>query len=277
MALIPKEYFKSVFSIEVYKNKEYKCIGTGFLYFKIEKTEKNELQQDEHLGRTYLVTANHVLNIMDSPENLKEVFLKFDTLSGENARYFRMPLYNDKKEAIFCTPLETRDVAVIQIDRTKLQKEGVDFIEVFSDSSLLQDQYEDKGLANGDDVFFLGFPLGLRGEIKNYAICRGGIIARMDNETLEKNIIYLDAPVFPGNSGGPVFCKPQVVSISGTKPINRAYLLGIATNFLYKDNEANSAMTTEDIERLEGHLGLSKIVTVDAIEKAIDEYRIKFK
>lgn len=112
---------------------------------------------------------------------------------------------------------------------------------------------------------------------KNYAICRSGTVARLDRESLKNYVIYLDAPVFPGNSGGPVFCKPQMGSIEGTKAINRSFLLGIATHYLAKTGENIAGMSEEDIAKMEGHLGLSKIVTVDAIELAIKEHKKRFQ
>lgn len=59
-------------------------------------------------------------------------------------------------------------------------------------------------ISEGDEVFFLGFPLGIVSPIRVNPIVRGGIIAsKRDNKTF-----LIDANVFPGNSGSPVFLRP---------------------------------------------------------------------
>lgn len=277
MALIPKQYLKSVFSIDKKEGNDLKCIGTGFIYFKI----KEKVSEDQYSGGCYLVTARHVIynDNLDISGQIKNIYLRFDTLNEESTQHFEVKLYDDNNTPIFSTPLNLSDVVVISVDIAFLTKAGIDFVQIMSETALLQKDYDEVGLSIGDDIFFLGFPLGLRGIEKNYALCRSGSIARLDEESLLKNIIYLDAPVFPGNSGGPVFCKPQVVSMEGTKAINRAYLLGIATNYLYQSvsgkKEADSGIPDEDVARLNGHLGLAKIITVDAIDNAIEEWIIR--
>jgi hypothetical protein len=60
-------------------------------------------------------------------------------------------------------------------------------------------------VAAGDGVFVLGFPTGLAGVQRNYVIVRQGCIARI-SEMLDGAApgFLIDAPVYPGNSGGPV-------------------------------------------------------------------------
>ena len=61
----------------------------------------------------------------------------------------------------------------------------------------------------GDGVFVIGFPLGLVGDARNYPIVRYGVIARIQDWIRRHQDTFLvDAPAFPGNSGGPVVLKP---------------------------------------------------------------------
>jgi hypothetical protein len=99
------------------------------------------------------------------------------------------------------------------------------------------------------------------------------MIARLDAETLEENAMFLDAPIFPGNSGGPVICKPTNVHLDKTKAVDKAYLLGLATKYFTEKEIQEAALNEEDLKKLEGHLGLSKIVVVDAIYEAITEFQ----
>ncbi len=275
MALLPPGYLKCVVSID-YPDAfgVLQPIGTGFLFSKvIEKIDDTRFEV-----KSYLVTAKHVIykNGIDQSSQKKEIFLRFDRLGEETTQSFQLPLYTGANGANFSFPSNEIDVAVIPIQTRVLRDNGIDFVEIIDTETALRSQdYEEVGLCSGDEVFFLGFPLGLRGEVKNYAICRGGLIARLDSESLKQNIIYLDAPVFPGNSGGPVFCKPQFMHIEGTKPIKKAYLLGIVTKFLHREKDENAGLSQGDLAKIEGHLGLAKIITVDAIYLAIDEHERK--
>ncbi|MBT3231078.1 trypsin-like peptidase domain-containing protein [Candidatus Uhrbacteria bacterium] len=266
MALLPPGYLKSVVSIEDYEDGNLKTIGTGFIYAKV-----LEKKGDQFRAMNYLVTAKHVLYKagLSRGKQRQKVFLRFDSL-GENVQVFELSLYVDGL-AVFSSTLGECDVAVIPINGNILKEAGIDYVQIIdTDTALHSNKYEEAGVSNGDGVFYLGFPLGLKGAEKNYAMCRSGSIARVDDETLSNNLIYLDAPVFPGNSGGPVFIKPQFVAIEGTVPVKKAYLLGIVISFLSMGEERD-ALTNKQVQILEGHLGLSKIVTVDAIDEAIQE------
>ena len=66
--------------------------------------------------------------------------------------------------------------------------------------------FEDfSNIREGDDIFFLGFPLSIGVSAKRITpIVRSGMVAlRNEDETF-----LIDANVFPGNSGSPVFFKP---------------------------------------------------------------------
>ena len=62
---------------------------------------------------------------------------------------------------------------------------------------------------------------------QQYVVCRAGVIARIRDLLEDKTTDFLvDAAVFPGNSGGPVILKPELASLSGTKAIGQAVLIG---------------------------------------------------
>jgi len=66
------------------------------------------------------------------------------------------------------------------------------------------------GISEGDSVYVLGYPMDLQNPDWHHMIIRSGIIARMRDmlDGVNSNFL-LDAPVFPGNSGGPVILKPD--------------------------------------------------------------------
>lgn len=80
----------------------------------------------------------------------------------------------------------------------------------------------------GNEVFVLGFPLGLAGESRNYTIVRQGIVARIhDWYDDEAKVFLVDASIFPGNSGGPVLAKPTMHTYG--KAITTATLIGMVS------------------------------------------------
>jgi hypothetical protein len=98
--------------------------------------------------------------------------------------------------------------------------------------SFTKSQLSDAGVSAGDGVFVLGFPMGLAGENRNYAIVRQGSIARISEYLDGKTKSFLiDLFVFPGNSGGPVILKPEINSIQGTKSNSKAMLVGVVEGY----------------------------------------------
>ena len=72
------------------------------------------------------------------------------------------------------------------------------------------------GIAEGENVFVIGHPEGLRFTLST------GIISRMDGSTIQ-----MSAPVSPGNSGGPVFD-------------DKGNLVGIVTSMVDKHGDPNA-------------------------------------
>lgn len=276
MALLPPAFLKSVVSIE--RETEtgiFKCIGTGFLFFKTYEHKGG----NQYTGQGYIVTAKHVLFHDGRPqdEQIQEISICFDAVNETDNGKFHLKLYDDNKMARFSIPLNSNaDVAVIPAPATMIAEYKLDNTWIVdSKMTLLKDRYMESGVSTGDFVFVLGFPFGMRGVAKNYTICRSGTIARLDEECLRDNEIFLDAPIFPGNSGGPVFCRPEINKINGTCSVSKAYLLGMATKYLSRGEAYDVSLSEKDIQLLEGHLGLSKIVTVDAIHEAIHEHEVR--
>ena len=77
---------------------------------------------------------------------------------------------------------------------------------------------QNMGFREGDEVYTLVFPLGLAGHDRNYPIARQGIVARIqDWYDGQSDSFLIDAPIFPGNNGGPVIAKPTMYSYGQTR------------------------------------------------------------
>jgi len=128
------------------------------------------------------------------------------------------------------------------------------------------------GITQGDEIYILGFPMGLAGEERKYAIARSGIIARLDDEIIDTTYSFLvDSSVFPGNSGGPVILKPAITSIEGTTPVNRAYLLGVVKGYIPYEEVAYSLQTDPPQPRIKfvENSGLASAVPLDFVREIV--------
>jgi S1-C subfamily serine protease len=122
---------------------------------------------------------------------------------------------------------------------------------------------------NGEEVYFLGFPLQIITE-KKEPICRSGIVALATEST--KNFL-MDGFIFPGNSGGPVILKPSMYdfrtqTIGGkTKP----YLIGIVSSYVPYREIAVSLQTKRTRIIFEENSGLTWVVPSQYIKEMIPE------
>jgi len=125
----------------------------------------------------------------------------------------------------------------------------------------------------GEELFVLGFPMGMSGVERNYVIARSGMIARLDDEMLTASRTFLiDAAVFPGNSGGPVIVKPNSDSLAGRRPIDQAYLIGMVRSYLPYEEIAYSLQTEPPTPRMvfTENSGLADVIPMDCVKEAAD-------
>ncbi|MBU3969054.1 serine protease [Patescibacteria group bacterium] len=263
MSLLPSGYLNAVVSIEVPdEGEKFRAIATGFLVgFPLQQKNK----KGEQLFRIFLVTNRHVFR------GKKEVWLRFN--KGEGSRRYNLLLVNERSEETWSAhPNPSVDVGVVPIAVNKLQEDGVEFGWIPEELMAFRDKIKSLGITQGDEIFVLGFPMGLAGEVKKYAITRAGIIARLDDEIMETTHAFLiDCSVFPGNSGGPVMLKPAIVSIEGTTPINRAYLLGVIKGYLPYEEIAYSLQSDPPQPRVKfmENSGLALVVPLDYVRDIV--------
>ena len=101
-------------------------------------------------------------------------------------------------------------------------------------------------------------------------IVRHGIIARVDEEVLEDKFYFIDASAYPGNSGGPVIIRPEIVSIQGTASNNSAGLIGVISSGETYSDVAVSQQTGEPKVVFTEQTGLVRVVPIERIYEIID-------
>ena len=266
MALIPPDYLDCVVAIGIKKPDDSKTwIGTGFLVGRLFKKREDNIKE----YHVFLVTNKHVL------EGKKSVVVRFNPhlKSDEPAGNYDIPLLDENGNLIWTGhESEDIDIAAININPEILAKDGMRFKYFQSDTSLLDTkQMTVLGLSEGDFIYVLGYPMNIVYPERQFVIARSGSIARIQDvfEGYRNNFI-IDAFVFPGNSGGPVISKPDIISIHGTKPINRAYLLGIIQSYIPYEDVAISQQTGKPRVVFQENSGLAFVIPVDFIMETIE-------
>lgn len=117
-------------------------------------------------------------------------------------------------------------------------------------------------LAALEEIVFIGYPSGLRDEQSGMPIVRRGITATPAWNAFENRPVFLiDAGVFPGSSGSPVFILNQgaYTTRDGLALGNRLLFLGAITETMLRPEGAGMA-----------YLGLGKVVKSSAIAAFIE-------
>ena len=268
MALLPPAYLNTVVALgHPDANGAVKFNATGFLYgHPIGETNEN----NETLYWVYLITNRHVFQ--SAADRQPEIQARFNLPTGSGTSIYSLPLIEpDGLTNWTVHPDPEVDVAVLKLDPTKLDTDGGDYVWFAGDEhALTLNQAVAAEVSEGDGVFVLGFPLGEAGVDRNYTIVRQGIIARAQDWLKgDAHDFLIDASIFPGNSGGPVLLKPELMSIKGTKSNSKCVLIGMVSSYLPYQEIAISTQTNRPRMIFEENSGLGVVVPHDAIVETI--------
>ena len=264
MTLIPAHYLDAVGVLErgvmVEQSLDFKPVATGtFLGYKM--PDQTGVAKGATRHAMFLVTNRHVI------EGEDELYIRFN--QGSGSERFRLATKHEDGTAVFSISQQF-DVAACPINAEAMREAGADFSALPERAHLDLAGIESLGVVGGDDVFTLGFPMGIAGTEKKYAIVRGGVIARVDREIVDETGCFLiDCPVFPGNSGGPVVLRPEVVSLGKQPPRKRVHVVGIVSGYVPYADTAISEQTQRPRVTFEENSGLAYVVPMDAVNELI--------
>jgi hypothetical protein len=239
--------------------------GTGFFYGYL-------VQDDPDLTKkkyaVFLITAGHVVKGHEANAN-GTISIRVDaTETTAKAQDFEIPI-----AGWFFHPSPDVDLAAIPMPIDLLRSLKLEAGFFASDQHVFtKSQMVEAGVSAGDGIFILGFPMGLSGQLRNYAIVRQGAIARM-SEYLDgaSKWFLVDSFVFPGNSGGPVILKPEITSITGTKSNGKAALIGVVQGYQPYTDVAISMQTKHQRIAFEENSGLAIVFPVDYVNEMVKE------
>ncbi len=264
LALLPPFYLDSVVAIGKQGQNGIAWSGTGFIVgHPLPKISPQETTR----YTTWLVTNRHVLI------NTQQIYVRFNSAIDTQSKDYPVNLYNDNGSPVwFAHPNPNIDVAVISVNPDFIKNENRVFQFIHEDLHTFKKiDLKNINISEGDEVFTLGFPMGLVSIERQYVICRKGCIARIRDFLEDRSSDFLiDTFVFPGNSGGPVISCPAATSINGTNIINKANLIGVVKAYLPYRDVAVSLQTGQNRIIFEENSGLAVVESVDSIIETIN-------
>lgn len=262
MPLLPSNYLDAVVAIGTGKSKSRSWIGTGFFYgIPIGKGDS----EGNQFYTVFLITNRHVIT------GIKQACIRLNSQADDSSKEYSFDLVAKNGKPIWVAhPDENIDIAAVWINAGFLDTERRRY-SFFAEDSVVIDAaaLSASTISEGDGVFILGYPMGMVGD-RHYVICRSGSIGRIRHvkEGSGKEIL-LDGLVFPGNSGGPVITKPELVAIQGQKPFKSAHLLGIVTSYVPYQDVAISVQTQRPRVIFEENSGLTAVHPAQLIKETV--------
>jgi hypothetical protein len=224
-----------------------KSIGTGFFYHVVYDDETNR-------GLLLLISNKHVFK---DPKGKLTVSLNRRKEDGTpelgNIRTFNQAGF---ESIYYVHPNPDVDLAcanVSGITRT-------DAFHIHLDHSLLKPIDYEK-VALGSSVVFVGYPRGFYDDFNNLPLLRRGVIASVPNVDFQgKGEIVIDAHIFPGSSGSPVFVAWE----------GKYSLLGVVSEGVRGYSKLQSMPTKVPPVGVEQMIGLGIVVKQRHVQELID-------
>lgn len=226
------------------ENKILTKTGTGFLFM-----ADIPLGDDVVRNKLLLISNKHVLCGGKGEMTITLNRRKIDgTPDFGNAKKF---VYNRFADYYIEHPNENVDLACVDVSEFT----HTDAYTAYLNPSFLTPIDYEK-IAPGSDVLFVGFPNGIYDTKNNLPLVRKGTLASMPNLDFNgKGEIVIDAQVYAGSSGSPVFIS-----------WDRTYkLLGVVSKTMRR-----SAVVEESDEEIYPTLGLGIVVKQRHVQELID-------
>lgn len=229
--------------------------GTGFMF---------SVWEEDTLSIPLLITNYHVL------ENAVAGFVELHI--GENGmptdKSVRMQFDNS---IIDKNKLGDLDLIAVPMAATlnELQNKKIDIFFRSVDQKMIPTNKQYENFSAIEDITFIGYPSGLYDEKNKISIIRQGITATpIWNDFRGEKAFLIDAGVFPGSSGSPVFIYNQ-----GTYPTNdgitvgnRLLFVGIISQTMVRDNTTGKSF-----------LNLGKVINSKAMYYELDKFIKRLK
>ncbi len=244
---LPPEWSKAILPIAIRVDTDkYTPIGTSFLI------------SFGGLGLNCLITAKHVV-FDEHAQRRTGLFMLNNVLSGGMIAKSFDALFDQGVQWI---PHPEKDIAATVCPMVQSRDDFRGFTEGL---------FEDFGnVREGDDIFFLGFPLRIVTPSRITPMVRGGMVAlKHENDTF-----LIEANAFPGNSGSPVFFKPSPFGMTpkglSLGNVRQSKLIGVITASVSYRDVAISQQTGRPRIIFEENSGLADVLSMRFIREILN-------
>ena len=259
MSLIPTYFLDCVAAIGVPGEEDsIKYVATAFLFGHPGSTQTSKKKS----YYTFVVTNRHVVN------HDRQLWVRFRApTTDQDATPFPVPAGESPAYPWILHPDPSIDLAIMSLEAVRMPSESKpNHFFTLDRHVATREKLRSSECDEGNEVFTLGFPMGIAGTSQNDVIVRHGIIARIRDwyDGRSKDFL-IDSSIYPGNSGGPVVLKPVITSIKQRPMISRARLLGLVAAYLPYQDFAISQQTGRVRLVSEENSGLAKVVPIDTV------------
>ena len=264
MLSIQEQLLYTTLRIECFDASKQLCsIGTGFLLSR---------PVGDNAVKMYLVSNKHVLL---SAESIALTFTLMKNGEPEHGVNLRFPIENVKSNVVG-HPNPNVDVAVLECTGLFVMLQNQLFIKAVS-YDMLSD-FKEQELNVAENVLFIGYPDNRYDAKNNLPLIRQGLIASHPKYDYNGDPVFIiDAQVFPGSSGSPVYIDLTFENIKngqiaiGQKKIK---LLGIVAQTMIRNNRLSAIPAGVQVGTQEV-IGLGIVFKSTAIKEIIDSMPMK--
>lgn len=259
MATIFEQVLFTTLRIEcINENGNLFSIGTGFLL-------QRPVGEDKY--KVYLISNKHVLCNANS---ITITFTKSKDNNPDLGNTVRIPI-TDIKDSIVQHPNPNIDIAILECTRLFIMFSNQLYFKTVDYDMLAS--FNEPELSIAENVFFVGYPDNRYDKQNNLPLIRTGMIASHPKYNYNGDDVFIiDAQVFPGSSGSPVYIDLTYENFKngqinlGKKDIK---LLGIVSATMIRNNQIKSIQTGTQLLS-EEILGLGIVYKATAIKELID-------
>ncbi len=218
-----------------------RSVGTGFIFEHKWKCPRTGAE----LTGFFLVTNKHVVADADGGE-FRFTLSTDDGSAPKLGKWLGVNVERRRWEWWAGHPAEDVDVAVFPLNPMleELNKGGVTPFFSCVDAKLLPENSPFGDLNALERILFVGYPNGVYDAINNLPVIRSGITATPPGVDYEGRPRFLiDASVFPGSSGSPIFAYDRGAWLSGTSDwtvgSERVVFLGVLASVFYRESDGS--------------------------------------
>lgn len=258
MLTIEEQLLYTTLKIECFdEHEQLYSMGTGFLL---------ECPVGDNKFKMFLVSNRHVL---EGPKSIAVTFTRIKDGKPDHGNTITVPIH-DVDRAVVGHPNPDVDVAVLNC--SLIFRMMPEHLYIKSVSYDMLSDFTEPELNVAENVLFVGYPDNRYDIINNLPLIRQGLIASHPKYNFNGEPVFIiDAQVFPGSSGSPVYIDLTLENMKkgiikeGPKKLK---LLGIVARTMIRNNKLSFA-STGMIPVTEEVIGLGMVFKSTVIKEVI--------